>query len=448
MKKLIYVFALFLWYGQAMGQSSFADFIKTVSFLKESAKHSLYKNQHYGSPEKEPYYILGQDDKSIEIKNITRQDGNVVSFEMSFGSYCTNEVIKPNDPIAPTYWAMKDTRVFLVMYKEYLIFLSKDPSLGDSYIIDYWCKQGATSIKDRIKAMSYIDKQKSLELPFTKEELAAHLKPFVDAKKVALAKAEEERKAREAAHRAQYSIKGKTVTKIEIVNTFPRDFVVGSKFTFGMIATLADGSQIKTKALGGEGYIDDYNVVMTGSYIKNWDSYEVGIQWKDVSGDYILIEANSIHHPALKKVSAKMVLTYNQPLRFDYSGTSTTMEGDNADNLRIELKTVEHSETGGELLEYRIYTSKGLDKAFRIQPTQLVEVKANGGNSGSRGISDLQNLRGGNAGNISLYIEPSVGEDYIFEYSNNGGKGGSNSKAFTAADGSNGTFTKKVQAIK
>lgn len=448
MKKIIFGLVLGIFTSAVFAQTeAYTEFVKKASFLQENKKMGGF-NCFLCEKEQERYYEMRDGDYIFEVLTVKRENGNVKSFFVNYPKDFMNMEIVPNDTEAPTCWvfAKPYQQTYIVMYQEFVVFLSNDPAVDPNFFIRGWFKVGPLTAKEKLKA-NLEQMEKKIKPPFTKEDIAADCKASVDAKISANANNKANAETKAAEHKAKYSIKGKKVTKIEIVNTYPKDFFVGSKFTFGIVATLADGSQIKTKELGGEGNMEDYNVVITGDHIKNYDGYEVGSNLKNNKGDYILIEANSIHHTDLKKVSAKMVLTYNQPLKFNYSGRGSNIQGDNAENIRVEIKQVKHSETGETLLEYRIYNSKGLDKTVRVQPTQVLELTANGGNSGYTSLSNGKNYRGGDAGNITLYIDPTVGDNYRFEYSNRGGKGGSDSRYLPGGDGRDGSFTKKVQAI-
>jgi hypothetical protein len=445
MKKMILSLAFgVLAIGAKAQTAAYTEFVKKANFLQDNKKMGGF-NCFLCDEEKNRYYEMRDGDYMFEVLSVKRENGNVKSFFVNYPKDQMNQEIIPNDTDAPTCWvyARPYQQTYIVMYKEYVVFVSNDPAVDPNFFIRGWFKVGPLNVKEKLQA-NLEQMEKKVKVPFTREELVADCKASVDAKKLANTNAKANADAKAAEHKAKYSIKGKKVTKIEIVNTYPKDFCVGSKFTFGIVATLADGSQIKTKELGGEGYMEDYKVVITGDHKKNYDGYEVGSNLKNNKGDYILIEANSVHHAELKKVSAKMVLTYNQPLKFNYNGQGSNFQGDNADNIRVEIKSVKHSETGEKLLEYRIYTSKGLDKTVRIQPIQVLELSANGGNSGTGGS---KNNRGGDAGNITLYVDSTIGDDYRFEYLNFGGKASRDSKYITAPDGRDGTFTKKVQAI-
>ncbi|MBK6835527.1 MAG: hypothetical protein IPG89_15130 [Bacteroidetes bacterium] len=211
-------------------------------------------------------------------------------------AYIVTDKLKPNATDFPTYWTAGSTVV--VFYKEYLIILSADPATSDDFEIKQWFMLGKMGIKEKITAdMNYSSNK--IKPPFTKEELILHLKPFVDASRANKSNKEANAKAAAAEHLAKFSIKGKDVTKIEIETKYnSSSFGVGSTFDYGIIATLKDGSTIKTSNLGGEGYMDDYNVVVSGSY----ENGKVSSKPFKYLGDYVLISVTSKHHATMKKV--------------------------------------------------------------------------------------------------------------------------------------------------
>lgn len=410
---------------------AYTDFVKKADFLKECKQLGGFDNSWKISSS----FVF-------EIVSVKRENGNVVSFTVNYGSDIRGEEIKPNETEAPTYWNFSGTK--LVMYKEWIVFLSADPAEDDGFKPVKWFKLAPISAKEEFK----MELSKKPSTIIKAEEIKTEYASSIAAKKSAKVVAQANAKAQAEEHKAKYSIKGKKVSKLEIVTKAPANFGVGSKFTLGVVATLADGTVIKTKSLGGEGYLDDYQITVDGKPASNfYAENEVGSWLDPQKGDYVLVEAASVHHPDLKKASTKVTLNYNLPLKFNYNGRGGNVQGDNADNIRVEVKNVKHTETGVTLVEYRIYTSKGLDKIVRLEPSQTLELTANGGNSGSYSANG-KNSRGADAGNITLYVDPAVGNNYRFEYSNKGGKGGSDAKYLRGEDGRDGTFTKTVQTIK
>lgn len=424
-------------FSQVTLQNAYDEFVKTADILKEG--------------DMKAYYILSDGVNSEEYSNtfkiseIKKENGKIVSFKLDMDNY-SEDIFTPNHKETPYYWKGKNSNI-AVIYKEYIVLGSYGAPGDANYRIQKFVKIGSGK-KGMFQGMFASSAQ--IKNPFTKEEVLESVKPFMEADKQRLANEEKNKEAAAAAHREKYSIKGKDVTKIEIEANHGAKLGHGAKFTYGIIATLKDGSKIKTKNLGGEGYLDDYEVTIHGDIDGDLlNPNTISLKPYNYKGDYIQISAKSKHHPSLAGVNQKYVLTYDLPIELNFSGLNSTVDGDPGKSLRIDVKVVNHSETKEEILEYRIYDeSSNLINKFRLRRDVQFRIISNGGNGGDK-RKDSQCGRGGDGGNITLNLDPKVGDDYQFDYQNMGGKGGINKdNSFrNGTDGRDGRFTKNVKTI-
>ena len=428
--------------NSAMAQTPYLDFIKHASFLKESSGHGFYQQsnkEQYGSPWK------------FSVDNIKKENGNIVSFKMDFGA---GDIITfiPNDKDVPTFWTTTepgrfDNYRFLVLMKEHFLFLKAHPAKDPNYDVTKWFKFGKQGLKDVIK---FQDPKAFTTAPFTKAEITEFLKPMVSARNSNVENEAAQAKAAAEAHKAKYSIKGKEITKIEIQTTHDAKIGQGSAFDYGVVATLKDGSTIKTKNLGGEGYIEDYDITVEGNLESNLSGQFISYKPNSHKGDYVLVSAKSKHHPTLSKADKKVILTYDKSVILDFTSVYIKRDGEPGPNLRIDVKVVNHTETKEEILEYRIYDEKGeMTHKIRLKKDVLLKVISNGAKSQNRREVTNQCGNGGDGGNITLNVDPKVGTDYNFDYSNIGGAGGTNqdNALRNGASGRDGKFTKNVKTV-
>jgi hypothetical protein len=434
-------------------QSNFEEFVKHANFIKEGNTHGYYETNGHNSN----LYSVHLASYDFKIGKVVKEGNNVTSFEILFRG---NAHFKPDNNETPIYWT--PTTEFHSEYKyaicmnEHLIFLSDDPTTGKDFRVLGWFKMGNLAMKDRLKIELNAAKNVFTPIVFTKEEIIAFLKPFIDARNAQKDQAAAIAKKAADEHYQKFGIKGKDVVKLEIEAKHDVNFGFGSGFKFGVIATLKDGSVIKTKEIGGEGYESDYEIVIGCDLETNNITaypYCVGTKPYNYAGDYVKISVKSKHHNNLS-VEKKLVFTYNQTVKLDFSGRASTHDGSSGKSIRIDVKPVKHSETGEEILEYRIYDEDGkLTHKLRLKRDALLKINANGGDGGNHSKHETNYSKnagnGGAGGNITLNLDPKVGDNYQFDYTSNGGKGGINhSNALRGgSDGKEGKFTKNVKTI-
>ena len=256
-------------------------------------------------------------------------------------------------------------------------------------------------------------------------------------------KAAEEAKKAEEARKKKYSLEGKEVVKIEIINlNVPQKFGHFRGFTFNMKATLKDGTTISTEKFD-EGYISDYEIKYTPNTYAA-EMFENKLESGFVDGDIIKVEVSCKSNPTLT-VSETVTLKYNEDVSFDYRNGMTYNfgNGGNAMNYRFEVKQVKHAVTGADILSIRIYniTEGKLVSEFKMGIDQTLHFKCNGGNGGDEHTTGIGN--GGNGGNITLVKDPSV-KYFNFDYSNLGGNPG---KSYSAVRGRDGSFKEESRKV-
>lgn len=302
-------------------------------------------------------------------------------------------------------------------------------------------------------------------------KILAHLERMEAAYKDAQAQKAEAAAAAEAKQRELSSIKGKNVKslRVEAVQT-PSSLGHGSKIEYGVVATLADGKEIKTPNLGGTGFWDDYTITLQGGMHpseilgKNMSHLYEGFSMAqlgagsffvvknvaDIPGDVVKVTASSAHHAGLEG-SKEFVLSYDQAVKMQFWGGDGQdwggERGGNAAsgrNLRIEVGTVKHARTGAALLFYRFIDQKNGETitTLKLTPTAQLFVDAKGGNGGRGG---KYGGNAGNGGNILVVADPSVGS-YNLSTENRGGRGGSGSLG-KGSDGVAGAVTKEKAKV-
>lgn len=399
--------------------STYADFVKKADFLKKSPK----MGGCYASTEKEGKYVytIATMDYRAEIVSVEKKEGPVSSFVLNLGNDCWESVVKPNDATFPTHWVAPGSDDPIVFFKEYFIELEKVPTDVASLRVRSWYKISGLTIKENLKYQ--MDGPKGLiEPPFTMEELYADMKPFLDASKAGAAAAEANKKAAEAAHLAEYSIKGKTVTKLEVITNNFTKLGYGSTLKVGVQATLSDGTVIKTKNLGGEGYLEDYEIKVTGNVMKDYSGDYIVGQNPSAKEDVVRMEVSSKHHASLAKASNIVAFTYDANVNLFFNGRYiTNNHGEPGETLKMEVRSIVHSMNGEKLVEYKIVRPDASIVVVRLKPENVLKVSAQGAD-GDYSFDQAKN--GGNGGNITVYVDPKVGSNYNLVTDVSGGNRG------------------------
>ncbi len=246
------------------------------------------------------------------------------------------------------------------------------------------------------------------------------------------------KEAAEQKEREENSTKGKQVKSIAFQAVdIPADLGLMSKLKFGVVATLMDGKQLKTKNLGGKTEFEDsYLVEVPGCTFAD-GVLEVGLDAALFPTDQVLVTVKNKNNPS-QSFTEKIPLIYASPL-FTYSsgnvgsfasgGSSgsdwcptTPGRNGNAGNngtpggdIIIKIKETKHKVTGATIYQYEI-TKIRENTTIRFKSTAgaNINIICNGGNGSDGGD-------GGNGGNSSKCGQNSGGNG---GNGGNGGKGG------------------------
>ncbi len=273
------------------------------------------------------------------------------------------------------------------------------------------------------------------------------------------------------------SIEGKEVTKIEIqlVSKPSKVAHFSEAIKYGVIATLKDGSQLKTPNLGGKIPWEDFKLSNEGCS-NTIDEVRVEENASKIPNDKVIIRVASKYNTSLKD-SKSINTTNNISVQINRNGfygadrakatnTSTfgaSQRGGNGHVLTIKVKTVKHKQTGKSINKIEIYdeTKKEIVAQYKLTPSTELIINSYGGKGqwGSDGNSNTfpngdNGGNGGNGGNITIIKDPSVSKLNI-TVNNKGGKGGRGGRKFnlngttgnvgsTGSNGSTNTQTKSI----
>lgn len=372
------------------------------------------------------------------ITNVVIKNGKIVSFDLQdYKIFYGLRTYKPSgagidsdgNVLNVTCWrAISGNPPYIIAYNSTLYVIDNDPFYSNECCIEgVYGKKGASP-----------------------EELLSYITPFIESRKLQQEKLNNEAQAGRDAEHEKYTIANKEVSKIEIAVNHDDKMGIWSEFTFSITATLKDGSTLKTS---DKGYLNDYNISVIGAETELLSAYTVQPQVTKLKGDYILIEVSAKHDETIK-TEKKIVLNYKNSVKLYYEGSSG-ISGPSAkpeQSLRIEAKTIKHSETGESLVQYNVYNLDGdLINSVRVLPNRSFYVSTKGGNGSSNSSDSWNNGNGydGESGGSITFIKDTNLKDYTFDYDTNGGTGGNgvNSYYSNGRHGTDGSVTTKVQSV-
>lgn len=223
--------------------------------------------------------------------------------------------------------------------------------------------------------------------------------------------------ANEAKEREENSTKGKTVKSIAYQPVdIPAQLGLMSKLKFGVIATLADGVQLKTKNLGGKSEFEDCYIIEAPGCNFADGVLEVGLNADAFPNDEIVLTIKNKNNPS-QSITQRITLNYESPFftyssggngNSGFSGSSGSgwcptvgngkpgdngKNGQDGGNISIKIKEVKHKKTGATLYQYEIFKSReNTTTKFKSTATADINIICSGGNGGDGGD-------GGNGGN-------------------------------------------------
>lgn len=362
------------------------------------------------------YFDLETEKKSIKLNK--DEKGEVVSVEMGKYTYVGDAHGKSS---FIRYYTATESRWHLFFLKKCIVIF--EPS-GENSISILGCLKAKCKPADELAIETYMKDSRTMQ--------EADLKAY-EAKK-----AEEERIAEEEREK-KYSIKNKTVSKLEIINIeLPEKLGHYATFSFDVKATLSDGTTLSTD---NGGFWSDYKIEYVGA-----EFTENKIQGKFIKDDKIIITATSVFDSNIK-ATAEVVMLYNQDITFNYTATGWSRSaGENANNFKIEVKQVKHKVNGSLLNAVQItnLTTGVVVAQFKLGVDQTLYFTCNGGYGGS---DDGYGKDGGDGGSITVIKDPTV-KSFKLVHSNRGGKAGKGSTtSYDGRAGRDGDFNEQVATV-
>lgn len=448
MKKLTKLLSILMFFAAValQGQESQNDLLKNF----ESGQYSVYKINAKGKFEKV---------KKTWPVEITK-DADRVSQVLVKRSGILDEPFVPDVAGYPAYFAYKTFR--LTFINDYAVYY------------EWNGKQQAKTKYVLVKPGGNF----SAKLEATNNEVAKYATATFKNQTAARADVKVAKAADKEKQRKANSLEGKEVSKIKIqLVTNPAKVAHFSEaIDYGIVATLADGTVLKTNNLGGKLPWDDFKLSNIGCS-NTAERVKVDEDAAKLPDDQIVLKAVSVYHPSLK-ASKALPTTNNVSIQVNRNGfygadraqatnratAGASQRGGNGHDLLIKVKTVKHSQTGGELNKIEIYdqSTEQTVARYKLSPSTQLVINVNGGNGqwGSDGSSNTypngdKGGAGGNGGNVQIVKDASVSTLNI-TVNNKGGKGGAGGKRFningtagsTGDSGRKGNVTTETQSVQ
>lgn len=287
--------------------------------------------------------------------------------------------------------------------------------------------QKKASYEELKTVMAYIDESKVNQ----EADLAAYAKN----KKANADKAYAEKEA-------QFSIKGKKVSKIEITDlkaAYSKGYY--RSFSFQIKATLGNGKTISTK---DGGFWSDYEVTYANADIKNKTIQDT----RFVKDDKVIITVKSKFDSKIV-ATADLVMDYSESLTMNFNSNNW---GKSGSPLKIEAKQRKHAVTGKDVIMIKVTDLTGYSKPkfMIIDANQSLIVWTKGSNgykTVGNGNETGPGANAGNGGDVTVYKDPSVTRLTV-EYTANGGIGGAGTYGYNRGrDGRDGKYNEIERTI-
>ncbi len=407
----------------------------------------------------------GKVDKIAKLWPITiERSGDLINKVIVKRAGVVEEEYTPDLKESPGYFVYEDYR---------LIFT---PSL----ILCYKQKGSGYEVSDFDIAFQFINGGGStLKIDDAKTYLANYRKAALNNQSNARETIAKNKEAAELAEREANSLKGKNVKSI-VVKAVDIPTKIGhfQKIEFGVVATLHDGKELKTKNLGGKTDFEfSYDISAPGCTFAN-GVLEVGDDASLFPNDEIVVTIKNIHNTA-QSIQHKITLTYSMPINISYIGSSGSSgnsgssgagnscdgkpgtagkNGEDAKDYTIKLIETKHKKTGVKLYAAEI-TKSGDGKVYKIKidPTAQININSIGGKGGAGGSGGSINSynscknglsrggfggnggNGGRGGNVSIAKSSNEVPNSIIVINNKGGEAGAGGRGGSgAASGNNG----------
>jgi len=272
------------------------------------------------------------------------------------------------------------------------------------------------------------------------------------------------------------SLEGKSVSKIEIQLVSKPSIVAhfSEAIRYGVLATLKDGSILKTPNLGGKIPWNDFILSHEGAS-NTIDEVRVDENAANIPNDMIKLKITSKYHSSLKALKSinttnNLSVQVNQNgfwgwERHKYMVVFQGVDGQHAgraDNLVVKVKTVSHKQTGVKINKIQIYntTDDKLVAQYKLLPSTELIINAKGGQGDNGKKGRKSENKGGNGGNggaggkVTIIKDPSVSKCNI-TINNHGGRGGNGGapyystgiKGNSGVSGDNGKISNQVKTV-
>ena len=346
-----------------------------------------------------------------------------------------DELYQPDVPSYPSYFGFNDVRI---TYINGVLFYYK------------WTSNNKAEIK-----YALTNKGKSLSGKIDKYvlELESYILSIIKNQSGAKEQIKKDKAAQKEAERLANSLQNKKPLKIEFqLEGTPKDLGMGSIIKYGIIATLEDGSKLKTPNLGGKLPWSDFIIKVEGG-TPNAGECMVLEDGSLIPNDQLVFNVKSKFHSSIY-LKHKINLKYNKEFVIEYEGASgndgrsaglacdnCSSNGTSASSgykgKNLDIKAIEVTSKAG--LSYNkievidSYSGKVLHKLKLGLNTRLVirNIGGQGGYGGS-GMASGSNYsaNGGNGGNGGAGGDINITKNentFSFMYSaeNYGGYGGS-----------------------
>ncbi|EDM44456.1 hypothetical protein SCB49_05485 [unidentified eubacterium SCB49] len=443
-KLFLFTFLILLGFYPVIGQES----QNTVLSKFESGNYTVYK-------------INGK--KFEKVKKawpvVITKSGENVSEILVKRAGILDESFKPDVPGYPAYFAFKTFRLSFI--KDYAVYY------------EWNGKQEANTKYVLVKPGGSFGKKWEA----TNEEVASYAIATFKNQTNARANVKEAKAALAESDRIANSLQHKKVKSIalEIINTPKKIAHFSEAIDYGIIATLADGSQLKTSNLGGKMPWEDFKLSHTG--VSNTiERVKVDENASSLKNDEVVFSVQSVYHPSLK-ASKSLATTNNVSIQVNQNGFAgwdrkkhmTVFQGKDgqhagrADNLTVKVKSFKHKQTGATLNKIEVYnnTKNKIVSQYKLTPDTEFIVNAIGGYGMGGFDGDSSTADGGNGGNggaggnVTVIKDPNV-KKVTLKINNQGGKGGkggapkysSASAGRTGSTGENGTTTTQTKTLQ
>ncbi|MEN9548388.1 MAG: hypothetical protein RIR12_979 [Bacteroidota bacterium] len=347
--------------------------------------------------------------------------GNVIDKIIVKRAGVVDEEYIPDIKEAPGYFFYEDYR---------LVFTS-------SLILCYKQRGSGYEVGEFEIAFEFINDSGSKPIKFdqAKEYLVAYRKATLANQSSSREVISKNKEAAELKEREEHSLKGKTIKSLSFKAVdVPSNIGHFQKIEFGVIATLQNGKELKTKNIGGKTDFEfSYDISAPGCSFAN-GVLEVGGDASLFPNDEIVITIKNLHNLS-QSIQQKILLTYNTPIFINSTGGSGNAGsagsngsgnvcsgkpgsngqiGQDGKNYMIKFTETKHKKTGAKLYAAEI-VRVGESTVFKIKidPTTQVNINTSGGKGGS----------GGSGGGVGAYVSCKNG-GYKGGNGGDGGMGG------------------------